>query len=211
MPMVRPSRRMACASRRVESLNSCPAAGVQKNGCRAAAFGIESFRPERTLKFCDLAMGLLRILVDGYSLLHAWPEVAAGCPRHSAEARDELIRVLTNYGDMMETPVTVFFDGGGAPPGTPGVHSEPNMEVIYSPAGKTADDLIERVAGKLTRLGEVLVVTNDHAERDIVSAFGALARSCEEFILDANDALAQLSDTVKRYNQQERRRYKGGK
>jgi predicted RNA-binding protein with PIN domain len=153
-------------------------------------------------------MGLLRILIDGYSLLHAWPEVAAGCPRHSGEARDELVRVLTNYGDMVATPVTVFFDGGGAPKGTPKAHSDPNMEVIYSPAGKTADDLIERVAYKLTQLGEVLVVTNDHAERDIVSAFGALARSCEEFILDANDALAQLSDAVKRHNRQEQKRFK---
>jgi len=157
------------------------------------------------------AMGILRILVDGYSLLHAWPELAVGRPRHSAEARDELVRILTQYGDSVETPVTVFFDGGGAPKGTPKEPSEPNMEIIYSPSGKTADDVIERVAYKMTQLGEVLVITNDHAERDIVTAFGAMARSCEEFILDADAALSQLSDSVKRHNRREERRYNKGR
>jgi len=156
-------------------------------------------------------VGFLRILVDGYSLLHAWPELAPGRRRHSAEARDELVRVLTQYGDSVGTPVTVFFDGAGAPKGTPAPASEPNMEVIFSPKGKTADDLIERVAYRLSRMGEVLVVTNDHAERDVVMGFGAVARSCEEFILDAKNALAELSDAVKRHNRREERRFRKGK
>jgi hypothetical protein len=36
-------------------------------------------------------MPLIRILVDGYSLLHAWPELARGSARHSATAREALI------------------------------------------------------------------------------------------------------------------------
>ena len=41
-------------------------------------------------------MALVRILVDGYSLLHNWPELAPGKPRFSPAARGELIRMLTN-------------------------------------------------------------------------------------------------------------------
>jgi hypothetical protein len=33
-------------------------------------------------------------LVDGYSLLHSWPELAAGAPRHSERARDALVEQL---------------------------------------------------------------------------------------------------------------------
>jgi predicted RNA-binding protein with PIN domain len=33
-------------------------------------------------------MALVRILVDGYSLLHGWPELAPGAPRHSERARE---------------------------------------------------------------------------------------------------------------------------
>ena len=64
-------------------------------------------------------MPLLRILVDGYSLLHAWPELAEGQPRHSAGAREALVQELTHYHDVTGTPITIFFDGAGAPKGTP--------------------------------------------------------------------------------------------
>src|SRR5205814_1877523 len=91
-------------------------------------------------------MALVRILVDGYSLLHSWPELAPRFPRHSAAARDELIARLTQYRDAIETPITIFFDGSGAPPGTPKPHSSAELEVLYSGRGETADDMIERAA-----------------------------------------------------------------
>jgi hypothetical protein len=114
-------------------------------------------------------MSLVRILVDGYSLLHNWPELAPGQPRHSAAARDELIRILTLYRDAIATPLTIVFDGSNAPHGTPPPHSTPQLEILYSRAGQTADDIIERVACRMREYGEVLVVTEDYAERDILS------------------------------------------
>jgi len=33
--------------------------------------------------------------------------------------REELVHVLTRYHDATGTPVTIFFDGSGAPAGTP--------------------------------------------------------------------------------------------
>ena len=59
-------------------------------------------------------MGIVRILVDGYSLLHHWPELAPG-NRVIHSTRDALVSVLTQYQDASGTPVTVIFDGGGAP------------------------------------------------------------------------------------------------
>ena len=53
-------------------------------------------------------MALVRILVDGYSLLHNWPELAEGRPRHSEAARDALVEMLTHYQDACGKPVTVF-------------------------------------------------------------------------------------------------------
>jgi len=56
-------------------------------------------------------MSLVRVLVDGYSLLHAWPELAPGRARHSADARAALLQKLTLYRDATSTPITIFFDG----------------------------------------------------------------------------------------------------
>ena len=58
-------------------------------------------------------MAIVRILVDGYSLLHSWRDLAPSEPRHSARAREMLIHVLTQYADSIGTPVTLFFDGAG--------------------------------------------------------------------------------------------------
>ena len=153
-------------------------------------------------------MALARILVDGYSLLHGWPELAKGKPRHSAAARDELVRVLTRFQDSEGTPITVIFDGSGAPVGTPKTTSTPEMEILYSKAGQTADDVIERVVHRLLPFGEVLVVTDDYAERDTVMSFGGMVSSCSNFIQTVVSAAGELQRDVKRHNMKERERFR---
>ena len=153
-------------------------------------------------------MPLLRILVDGFSLLHAWPELAEGFARHSHTAREALIQEITRYHDATGTPVTIFFDGSGAPKGTPQTHSTRAVEVLYSRAGQTADDMIERVAYRLSQLGEVLVITNDFAERDTVNSFGGMAQSCENFLHMMGEANRDMALDLKELNRRERSRFK---
>jgi len=153
-------------------------------------------------------MALVRILVDGYSLLHGWPELARGQARHSSAARDELIHLLTRYQDAIGTPVTIFFDGAGAPPNVPKHDSNHHVEVLFSKAGQTADDMIERAAHRFEPYGEVLAVTDDNAERDTVIALGGSASSCMNFIAEVEGALAASADDLKRYNRTEQNRFK---
>jgi len=156
-------------------------------------------------------MGLVRILVDGYSLLHEWTDLAAGRPRHSAEAREALVQRLTHYQDAIGTPVTIFFDGGRAPAGTPKAHSTRQLEVLYSRNGQTADDMIERAAYRFQEYGEVLAVTNDHAERNLVIHMGGMAESCENFIHTVEATLSGIADDVERHNRRERHSYRSAR
>ena len=153
-------------------------------------------------------MALVRILVDGYSLLHNWPELAPGRARHSAAARAELIHVLTRYQDAISTPITIFFDGSGAPPNVPKNESNSAVEVLFSGAGKTADDMIERAAHRFQAYGQVMAVTNDNAERDIVIGLGGHACSCENFIRMIESEMADFQDALKHYNRKEQNRYR---
>lgn len=152
-------------------------------------------------------MALIRILVDGYSLLHNWPELAEGAPRHSEAARDALVDMLTQYHDADGTPVTIFFDGSGPRRGKPKSESGRSVEVIFSRAGQTADDLIERAAHRFQPYGEVLVVTDDFAVRDVVGGFGGSTASCENFIRMIQNALANLQETLNNHNRSERNRF----
>ncbi len=172
-------------------------------------------------------MALVRILVDGYnlinalcelkrvlgynqsySLLHNWPELAPGQPRYSERARNELIRILTQYHDATGEPITIFFDGAGAPAGAPKNDSSREVEVLFSRAGQTADDMIERAAHRFKDYGEVLVVTDDFAERDTVDGLGGMVSSCANFIGSIADALTGLQDELRSHNRGERNRFK---
>ena len=155
-----------------------------------------------------LFVALVRILVDGYSLLHNWPELAPGKPRHSEAARDELIYILTRYQDAAGIPITIFFDGAGARPGVPKPEASKHVEVLFSKAGQTADQMIERAAHRFQPYGEVLAVTDDNMERDVVIGLGGQASSCLNFIRDVESALAELADDVKHHNRTERNRFR---
>ena len=155
-------------------------------------------------------MALVRILVDGYSLLHNWPELAPGRARHSDAAREELIRRLTLYQDASGTPVTLFFDGAGQPATRNQVVSSPEsggIEVLYSRQGQTADQMIERAAYRFAPYGDVLVVTDDCAERDTVISFGGSAARCGDFIQSVENALAELEQDLQHHNRRERHKF----
>ena len=121
-----------------------------------------------------------------------------------------MLAVLTAYQDAAGVPLTVFFDGQGAPPDAPRPVSTRQVEVLYSRAGQTADDMIERTAFRMKPFGEVLVVTNDHAERDTVMAFGALIQSCDAFVSQIHATLGEMKDDLKIHNRRERERFRRG-
>ena len=152
-------------------------------------------------------MALVRILVDGYSLLHSWPALAPGKTRHSPAAREELINVLTQYHDTCGTPITIVFDGAGSKRDADESPSTSDVEILYSRVGQTADQMIERAAHRLKDFGDVLVVTDDFAERDTVSSFGSMTSSCDNFIRTVSGALDEMERAVRHYNQQERAKY----
>jgi predicted RNA-binding protein with PIN domain len=153
-------------------------------------------------------MAVVRILVDGYSLLHGWPELAPGHARFSAQAREELIHMLAQYADASHIPITVVFDGAGPRGPERDPNSSASVEIIYSRAGQTADQVIERVTHRMKPYGEVLAVTDDFAERDTVIAMGGVAASCQSFISMMEGALGELKNELERYNSREKRRYK---
>jgi uncharacterized protein len=151
---------------------------------------------------------LVRILVDGYSLLHAAVELIQDHSPFSQTAREALIRLLTRYRDAVGVPVTVFFDGSGRVRASEEMRGDHALEILYSKNGRTADDMIERAAFRLLEYGDVLVVTDDLVERGTVQSFGAMGWSCDHFLREVERALADAASDLQRYNQSERKRFK---
>ncbi len=153
-------------------------------------------------------MAVVRILVDGYGLLQHWPEIAPGKARLSEAAREEIIYRLTQYYDISGTPMTMVFYGQPGKNEFGPVTSCPELEVIYTPTERSAEQLMERVVSRMKHYGDVLVVTDDQQERKAVESIGGTVSSCAEFIEMVQGALAELHQDLTRYNEEEQSKFR---
>jgi predicted RNA-binding protein with PIN domain len=111
------------------------------------------------------------LIVDGHSVIFAWPELRNLHARRSSLAREALIKQLRNYQDWTGVRVVVVFDGKGR---KVEATSEPaEVQVFYSRTGQTADAIIERLASKYAKRFELMVATSDSMEGETVEACGA--------------------------------------
>jgi len=111
------------------------------------------------------------LLVDGHSIIFAWPELRKLHARRSSLAREALIKQLRNYQDWTGMRVVVVFDGKGT---KIEATSEPGeVQIFYSRSGQSADAIIERLASKYAQCFELTVATGDSMEAETVQACGA--------------------------------------
>src|SRR6266568_495212 len=111
------------------------------------------------------------LIVDGHSIIFAWPELRTLHERRASAARDELIKRLRNYQDWTGVRVVIVFDGKGTKVSTT---SDPgDLQIFYSRSGQTADAIIERLANKYAEQFELMVATSDTMEAETVQACGA--------------------------------------
>jgi uncharacterized protein len=137
------------------------------------------------------------VLVDGYSVLHAWPKLRRLAGRRLEQQREALERVLGQYADHTRRKVTVVFDGYAAKRKPDAVAPSAGVEVLFSERGKTADDVIERLVGQAGQPAGILVVSSDNMERHTVESLGAQSMSAELFEAEVEAALAELARLVR--------------
>ena len=117
------------------------------------------------------------LIVDGHSVIFAWPELLELHQRRTSLARDSLVRILRDYQDWTGVRVVVVFDGKGA--AVDAIADPGEVQVFYSRAGQSADAIVERLASKYGSQFSLLVATSDYLEQETVSACGAEYISAE--------------------------------
>ena len=111
------------------------------------------------------------LLVDGHSIIFAWPELRKLQAHRSELAREALLKQLRHYQDWTGVRVVVVFDGKGK---KIDASSEPgDVQIFYSRTGQSADAIIERLASKYAKRFELMVATSDLFEAETVQACGA--------------------------------------
>jgi uncharacterized protein len=146
------------------------------------------------------------ILVDGYSVLHAWKRFATRKSRALSlrQRRETLVKLLGQFADHSGHRVTVVFDGYAAKHKPEGNEPSHGVEVVYSERGKTADDAIERLVAQAEHKAAIQVVTSDNMERHTVESMGAHSVSAELFEAELDGALQGLAGLVRQHSRRRR-------
>lgn len=89
------------------------------------------------------------IVIDGYNLIFADPQLSEIALTSLGEARRKLEGVLSSYRTHTGSKITLVYDGAreGIPGG--GIEHRSGTTVIFSAAGRTADAAVEDVARKI--------------------------------------------------------------
>ncbi len=136
------------------------------------------------------------LIVDGHSIIFAWPQLLALQRRSGASARENLIKILTEYQDLSGVNVVVVFDGKGERINE--VTEPGGIQIFYSNAGRTADEIVERLVAKYGHKHAITVATADLLEQQTVISFGAQCVGSEGLRRRIEDARADFATEMKR-------------
>jgi len=120
------------------------------------------------------------LIVDGHSIIFAWPGLRKLHARRTSLARDELIKRLRHYQDWTRINVALVFDGSGA---RVTEQSDPHdVQIFYARRDQSADAIIERLASKYASRFDITVATSDSMVKETVNASGAAFISPEDLL-----------------------------
>ncbi|MHA8262551.1 NYN domain-containing protein [Lactobacillaceae bacterium Melli_B3] len=147
------------------------------------------------------------LLVDAYNVIGSWPELnQLKLENRLPEARDELLRILSEYKKYRKINMIIIFDAMYVP-GLAKKDKHYNLDVVWTSKDETADSYIEALARqKQSRFTQVIVVTSDQAEQWTVFSAGALRLSSRDLLRDVKRAKKEIHRHVRSYKNELGRR-----
>lgn len=142
------------------------------------------------------------LIVDGYNMIGAWPELIELKKKDLAAARDKLIEMLADYQAFTGTRVIIVFDAYVVK-GLERKYKNYNLEIIYTKENETADEKIEKLAIKLTnRKTKVFVATSDYTEQWAIFGQGAFRKSARELYNEIQDTGNIISKNIQKIQEE---------
>ncbi|WNS75592.1 NYN domain-containing protein [Bacillus sp. DTU_2020_1000418_1_SI_GHA_SEK_038] len=143
------------------------------------------------------------LLVDGYNVIGAWPELRELKKKDLAAARDRLIEKMAEYQGYSGYRVIVVFDAHYVK-GTEKKFKDSKVEVIFTRTNETADERIEKLAISLSNIKtQVHVATSDYTEQWAIFGQGALRKSSRELLNEMNTIESKIEKKVKKIQEKQ--------
>lgn len=144
--------------------------------------------------------------IDGYNVVHFCSRLKALAGSNFEAARDTLIERVARFCGDTGKRAKVVFDGRGLRQDWScpfdGVHG---LQVVFSPAGQTADALIERMVYEASRRGDLVIVSGDRGLRELCRGMGAFTLQPDNFLATIEEALSQSRSNLSAFHQSPQR------
>lgn len=121
------------------------------------------------------------LLVDGYNIIFAWPELRDLAASNVDAARGTLNDLLSNYAGYTGAETIVVYDAYLLENHATEILKYHNIHVVFTATAETADQYIEKTAIKRRKDSSITVATSDRVERVIVLSADARVMSAESF------------------------------
>lgn len=134
------------------------------------------------------------LLVDGYNIIFAWPELKELADVNMDGAKAKLLELLSNYQSIRKCRVMVVFDAYRVKGHVEEVIEYDNILVVYTREAQTADQFIEKFARDNQKKYNITVATSDGLQQIIIRGAGCSllsARELKEEIVKTNEKLIQ--------------------
>jgi len=124
------------------------------------------------------------LIVDGYNIIGAWPELRKLKEHDLSAARDMLIEKMAEYQAFTGHKVIIVFDAHLVQ-GIEKKYTNYQVDVIFTKEHETADERIEKMAKQLINVRtKVYVATSDYTEQWTIFGQGALRKSARELLIE---------------------------
>ena len=130
------------------------------------------------------------LVVDGYNVLNQGADMLSG--KSLDDARDKLIRELSDYAGYSAQSVTLVFDAWQSNRKQRTVEQMGKLTIVFTKRAETADQYIERWCDEHARdmeLGqlEVRVATSDLVEQTVIFGRGATRLPARELLIEVDN------------------------
>lgn len=137
------------------------------------------------------------LIVDGYNILYAWPELAALASEDLQAARRRLCDLLSSFAGYRKCRTVVVFDGYKVK-GNPGEKTRfSGIEVVFTKENETADAYIEALVAQIGLNYNLRVATSDAMVQLSSLRSGVLRISARELQAEVESARREMEQYYK--------------
>lgn len=135
------------------------------------------------------------LLVDGYNVIFAWPDLKELAEGSMDGARTKLLDYLSKYQGVRKCQIIAVFDAYRLQGHPEEIFDYDNIHVVFTREAQTADQYIEKFAHDNNRKYDITVATSDGLQQIIIRGSGCAllsARELKDEIVRADERVSQV-------------------